>query len=183
MERYARSFRATGTPLGILGVLAIGALLMGSTVNVDDIAGAGCALVLWSLLGGRWYPGWQALLLAFAIVGASYLPLQWRDSPATFSWIPFSGALGSNVVLNVIATWKKLVLYGLLIWLLREAGLSFSATRPADAAAAAVRVSEWFQVYMRGATPEITDPLLALGLGVGHGAAAAAPQRSAALHR
>ncbi|MFN2288615.1 MAG: VanZ family protein, partial [Chromatocurvus sp.] len=116
-ERYGPPLQRYWYPLGMLAVLAIGALLMGSTVNVDDIAGAACALVLWSLLGTRWYPGWQALLLAAAIVGASYLPLQWRDSPGSFSWVPFSGALSSNVVLNVIATWKKLVLYGLLIWL------------------------------------------------------------------
>lgn len=179
VERYVPQLPRYWYPLGILGVLAIGALLMGSTVNIDDIAGAGCALVLWSLLGPRWYPGWQALLLAFAIIGASYLPLQWRETPGDFSWIPFSGALGSNVVLNVIATWKKLVLYGLLIWLAVEAG--FRLRYATGLTALLLFISEWFQVYIRGATPEITDPLLALGLGVGMALHRLAAARSAAL--
>lgn len=163
LERYAPAIRRVWYPLATLLVLVSGGLFIGSTVNVDDFAGALCALILWRALDGRWYPQVLALLLVAAIVGASYLSLTLRETPASFSWIPFSGSLGTNVVLNVIATWKKLVLYGLLIWLLLEARLSLTVATLVTAAL--LFVSEWFQVYIQGATPEITDALLALMTG------------------
>lgn len=164
LERYAPRIRLLWYPLATLLVLVAGAVLVGSTVNVDDFIGAACGLILWRALGGRWSPATLALLLALAIVGASYLSLTPRETPASFSWIPFSGSLGSNVMLNVMATWKKLVLYGLLIWLLLEARLHLL---PATVVTALVLfVSEWFQVYVQGATPEITDALVAVGIGV-----------------
>ncbi|MFN2287530.1 MAG: VanZ family protein [Chromatocurvus sp.] len=164
VERYAPGIRHRWFPLVTFFVLGMGGLLVGSTVNVDDFAGALCALVLWRILGARWSPAALALLLALAIVGASYLSLTLRETPASFSWIPFSGSLGGNLIINVMATWKKLVLYGLLIWLLLEARLTL--TLATIAATILLFVSEWFQVYVKGATPEITDALLALGIGV-----------------
>jgi len=163
LERYAPAVRAGWYLPGTGFVLAVGALFVGSTVNIDDVAGALCALILWRLLRGRWYPAILAMLLMVAIVGASFLSLTLRDTPASFSWIPFSGSLGGNIIINVIATWKKLVLYGLLAWLLMEARLSLLAATAFTALL--LFTSEWFQIYIRGATPEVTDALMALGIG------------------
>lgn len=176
VARYAPGIRLGWYPLATLVVLGMGGLLIGSTVNVDDLIGAACALILWRVLDGRWYPGWLSLLLALAIVGASYLSLTLRETPASFSWIPFSGSLGGNIVINVIATWKKLVLYGLLVWLLLEARLS--VLRASASAALLLFVSEWFQVYVQGATPEITDALLALGIGAAIAVRGEQPRRA-----
>lgn len=163
VERYARGIRHGWYPTATFIVLGMGGLLIGSTVNVDDLFGSACALVLWRVLGGRWYPAALALLLALAIVGASCLPLTLRETPNSFSWIPFSGSLSGSVILNVIAIWKKLVLYGLLVWLLLEARLTLILATAG--ATALLLLSEWFQVYVQGATPEVTDALLALGIG------------------
>lgn len=150
-------------PLPAFFVLAAGATFVGVTVSLDDFTGLALAAGIWLFRPGLWRPGLFALLLLVAILGDSFQSLQVREIPANFSWIPFSGALGGNVLLNVVATFKKLVLYAMLIWLLCASGLQ--AHWATLATAAILFISEWLQVFAVGATPEITDAVLALGLG------------------
>lgn len=154
-------------PLLALIVVGGGLLISGNTAKADRVLGALLALPLWLLLRQRQRPRLLAGLMLLLIGAIQLTPFELRAFPVGFSWVPFSGALGGNMLINVLATAKKLILYGSCIWLCAEAGLRL---RTATALVAALLLlSEFLQTCLRSGTPEVTDALLALAMGFAMG--------------
>jgi len=68
------------------------------------------------------------------------------------------------MVLATLATFKKLVFYGSLIWLLVECRITLWAATLGTALY--LFASEYAQVFFYSTTPDITDPLLAIAIGI-----------------
>lgn len=98
-----------------------------------------------------------------AILWQGLTPVYFGGEPAFFYWIPFAGALIGDLLTNVQATADKLFLYGAGLWLLRRGGLKWPAAIILVSSISAF--IEIGQIYLHSGTPEITDPLLVLGLG------------------
>lgn len=151
-------------PWIIMTVLVGSLFIVGHRTTIEHVAGGVLAIPAWYLVRNRRRPPLLAILVAFSVVATTFTPFDLRSSPTTFQWIPFTGALGGNMLINVMAILSKLIVYGSLIWLLVEAG--FRLRTASLAVAAGLLLSEQLQVFFRGPTPEITDPLLALVIGI-----------------
>ncbi len=103
-----------------------------------------------------------AALLLFAILWAGFTPLVLREDVAGLSWVPFIGALVGDLLTNVRATAEKLFLYGASIWLLMSGG--WRLRRAAVAVGVVTLVVELAQIFLMSGVPEVTDPLLVLGI-------------------
>jgi len=82
-----------------------------------------------------------------------------------FEWIPFGGFLNMDWQYGVQVLLEKLFYYGTAIWLLRTAGLKWIFA--IGTVTALLAVIEAIQTHIPAHTAEITDPLLALMLGLG----------------
>jgi hypothetical protein len=146
----------------------VGATLAGEVVIVSNwvspanVVGAACGLALWPVvarLPRREAP--VAALLAVAVALAALEPFEAAPEPRPFDWVPFGGFLGGSMLINAQTIFEKAFFYGALVWLLREAGLRLAWA--GGAAALFLAGIEALQTRFLGHTPEITDPLLALG--------------------
>lgn len=152
-------------PVLVLVVLAGSLFIVGHGLSAEHVFGGLFALPAWYVFRNRNRPPILAALLGLAILATTFTPFELRDYARPFKWVPFSGALSSNLLLNTMATFKKLAVYGSFIWLLVEARFSL---RIATVVVAGILLgSELLQVFFQGPTPEITDPLLAIAIGIG----------------
>jgi VanZ family protein len=128
-----------------------------------EMAGALLAVCVTPLVRARRIPPWAlatALLIAVAIRGLT--PFEFSASPAHFSWIPFGAALASEWQPAALILISKLFWYGSAIWALDRCGLGLGWS--GALLAVFLLALEMVQRYMPAHVPEITDPLLALGL-------------------
>jgi VanZ family protein len=144
-------------------ILASGLFIVESSITIDRILGAFLALLLWYRTGWPRKPRVLFMLTLLLVILISFTPFELRSEPSRFHWIPFSGALGGSMIINVLAIIKKLLMYGCLIYLLCELGFRLWASTLAISVF--LLVSEFLQVFFQGRTPEITDSLLALMIG------------------
>ena len=79
-----------------------------------------------------------------------------------FIWIPFAGSLGGDPIAAVPPLIEKLFLYGSLVFFVRYLGASHWLT--VLTLGAFLLALELAQQALPGRTPEITDPLLVLGM-------------------
>jgi VanZ family protein len=146
-------------------VLPARILIVGRTVTLAELLGAGCAWLLWS----RWLCRYEnrARWLAWAAGGMLLVrgltPFQWRDRAAPFLWSPFVAVMNSGLLSGAIF-FNKTFLYGTAIRLLADAGYSYAFATAA--VAVLLGAIEAVQIHLPGRTPEITDPLYAVILGV-----------------
>jgi VanZ family protein len=108
-------------------------------------------------------PGAFAFLAIIIIRGLA--PFHFDPQSQPFLWTPFAGYLGMDWQPGIRIFLEKLFYYGASIWLLRDSGVKWL---PATGVVGAVlAIIELIQTHIPGRTPEITDPLLALLLGLG----------------
>lgn len=150
-------------PLALVVTIS-GLFIVGNTFKADRVLGVALALICWLVIRKVQRPGLLAVLLALLIGAIKFSSLDLRDEPGSMSWVPFSGAMGGNMLINVLATYKKLILYGSLIWLLVEAG--FRLRNAALVTSAYLLITEYGQIFFTRTSPEVTDAILALGLGL-----------------
>ena len=105
-----------------------------------------------------------AIALLLAVLATNLLPLPTIGGHSSFSFVPFSGFLDGNMLLNSVALFEKLFAYAAVLLLFRRAGIGMTAATVVTVAALALQ--EAAQAYLGTGTPEITDPLLALGIAV-----------------
>jgi VanZ family protein len=152
-------------------VFAAEVLVVDNVVTSADAIGAAAALGAWVALARcRARPASvAALVLGAYVLVAGLAPFELRPAPVAFEWLPFRGFLGGSMLANVSSLLEKLFNYGALIWLLGVAGGSVGRVPFAVSVAAVVGLTaslEAAQTVIVGRTPEITDPLLALLIGV-----------------
>jgi VanZ family protein len=156
--------RAASVPVVAIlaaATLASSVLIMTRALSAPQIVGAAAAIVAWPLIAAT--PRSERLVgvllvIAIAIVGLA--PFTFGEVVNDFRWRPMSGFLAGSLVINALALLEKVFLYGSLVWLARESGLSLPL---AGALGAAYLLAiEFAQITLPGRVPEITDPLLAV---------------------
>ena len=105
------------------------------------------------------------LILQFLSLCLSELQPFRFTAHARFLWLPFSGMMQGSVLVDLDALIEKTYVYGSLLFLLDYYGVRL---RTAAATEGLLLFGlEWMQQYIPGRTPETTDGVLALVLGVG----------------
>ena len=111
----------------------------------------------------RWAIGLATGFLLLIVV-RGFAPFHFIARAQTFSAIPFLSVLTTEWIVGFPVYLRKSFEYGASIWLLRQAGLRLtSATLLVATLLAGIEVA---QIYLPGRTPESTDPVLALILGL-----------------
>lgn len=155
--------------LALVGLMAAGfglqILMIRNSVSLADAMGAIVALAAALFFAGlRFKPERLAAAgILLAIVWQGFTPTILRDAPAYFYWIPFAGALVGDLLTNIHATAEKFFLYGTGLLLLTRGGMRWVTSAILVASISAL--VEFGQVFLQSGTPEVTDPLLVMGLG------------------
>ncbi len=151
----------------IAAVLAVQPIIVSNPLRAHEVLGALLAMAAW------W--GWLAdrprraeglatlLLCLLLLQGLS--PLQLRAEPAPFGWVPFIGSFGGSIMANMLAMTSKVFFYGAAVRVLAACGAHTLAA--ALAVAVLLFLIELAQTNIGTRTPEITDPVLALLIGIG----------------
>jgi len=103
-----------------------------------------------------------ALLIALTLRGLA--PFRFEGPPQSFLWIPFGGFLGIEWQNAMVILLGKLFQYGTSIWLLDRA--LHGIVRATAIVTMVLAVIVILQTRIPGHVAELTDPLLALALGV-----------------
>jgi hypothetical protein len=145
-----------------LAVMAAEPLFLNNAISAANAVGLALALLLSPPL--RSGPGTLMVVigvLAVSIVVAALSPFEFRWVGG-FLWIPFSGSLGGDPIRAMPPLIEKFYLLGSLVFFLRYLGTSHWLT--VLTLGTLVLGLELVQQALPGRTPEITDPLLVLGM-------------------
>ncbi|HLY18031.1 MAG TPA: VanZ family protein [Bryobacteraceae bacterium] len=156
--------RHTTALLAVLWLLVPARLIIaGRSLAWADVAGAAAAYAAWFLLPRTPVRRAAPVLLAGALVVAELAPFRFGSGGA-FNWVPFRGFFHSTWQSGFVMLFRKSFRYGSLIWIWRGAGCRL--TTATAITAGALLALEGVQVYLPGRTPEITDAVLALLMGL-----------------
>jgi len=141
-------------------------ILLDRHLTTSEVAGAGLGIAVWlGFLGRRRNPSLATgVAVMAAIVISGLAPFHFLAEPQGFSWTPFQAVLGSPWSDGLVILLQKSFLYGAAIWCLRASAGQWIV--PTLGVSAVIGGLEVIQRYLPGRTPEITDPVLALLLGV-----------------
>jgi len=169
--QLARTLNASGyirTALTFLplAVLAFRPFIIGGTISQAKLFGTLLGVAVWLLILSRIRRNIDilAFLLMAQIIIQGLTPFVLTSNPGHFSFIPFYGFLHGSMFINVLSFIEKSFLYGALLWLLIKTGrsLRFSIIF----SVVLLTGIEIIQIYLPGRVSEITDPLLAVILGL-----------------
>lgn len=162
---------AAGRPLPALALVGSAALvtagqafIVGGSISLNNIAAVALAIAALPLLRRPQASGLIVAALFVTVLIEGLRPFALASPPNSFSWLPFSGFLEGSMSTNTLALVEKCYLYGALICLMVHNGTPLGAATLA--CATWLGVIEGLQVLVAGRTAEITDPLLAILLGV-----------------
>jgi VanZ family protein len=158
-----RKKKTSGLLALLLMLVPLRLILASRTLGWPDIAGAAAAYAAWLCLPRRWLTGAAPVLLTGALILGELSPYHFQSARA-FNWVPFRGFFRTDWQDGFVMLFRKSFWYGSVLWLWRASGLSLAWATAV--AAAALLILEWVQVYLPGRTPEITDALLAVLMGV-----------------
>ena len=148
---------------GMIAVVLLKIVIVKNTVSVTDLVAMGAALLLWVPLSKRdLRPRSLAYVLLFSVLVSSLFPFYFRVLPVDFGWIPFSGFLRGSMLTNATALCEKLFVFGSMAFLVQQHAGGWK-TRSLLIAFVLALV-ECMQIWIGSGTPEMTDPLLFLGV-------------------
>jgi hypothetical protein len=153
--------------LGLLTLLVPLRLIIASrTLAWSDIVGAAAAYAAWLCLPQLWMRRAAPALLTGALILGELSPFHFARGhvAGAFNWVPFRGTFRSAWQDGLVVLFRKSFWYGSVLWLWRASGRSLAWTTAVTAAA--LFLLEWVQVVLPGRTPEITDAVLAVLMGV-----------------
>lgn len=135
--------------------------IAGRQPSFSHLIGATAGVAV-SILGLGFRRTWFAIsfLGLIALRGLSPFHLQ---APQRFEWTPFWGPLHSDWLVAVQVLLEKVYFYSAAIWSFQSAGVRL--LRATVVVGAVLLFIECCQIFLRGRTAEITDPLLALLIG------------------
>lgn len=91
-------------------------------------------------------------------------PFHLKEAATPFHWAPFVAMFGAEWIYGLPVFLEKSFYYGTIIWLIRAAGLNYvQSTTIVTATLGAIEI---IQRHLPNRTPEITDPLMAVILGM-----------------
>lgn len=142
----------------VIIVLSSKFIIISSDIDLAKLLGGGLALFIWYMLSTRLNAIHLSCLLLITIVGNGLYPFDLRAQAIAFNWLPFSGSMSGNLLLNILAFMKKLVFYGGVIWLLclAKRSLVFATLT----CVIVVIISEILQTLFENSIPESTDIFL-----------------------
>ena len=149
-----------------LGVIAINPFIIGGGISRAGITGAVLGIVVWGGILNR-IPrnaGILAFLLMVQIVIQQLAPFVFNPHPGHFSVIPFIGFIRGPMLNSALKFLEKIFLYGAFVWLLVKTGLKLRFSLIISVAL--LTGIELMQLFIPGHVSEITDPLLAVIMGV-----------------
>ena len=141
-------------------VIGLKFIIISSNVNLSEILAGLLALGVWLIASTRISAKVLALLMLLAILGNGLYPFELRTTPGSFNWLPFTGSMGGNILINIIAMSKKLVFYGSSVWLIYL--VTNKLTLGAVVCILVVLLSEFLQTLFTNSVPESTDAFLVL---------------------
>jgi hypothetical protein len=153
-------------------------LILRVLTKAEVVAGA-AALCIAPILRRRIMTPWAlAALVLTALMIRGLAPFELSAFAAPFSWVPFSGFLGSQWQSAMLVLIAKLFWYGTAVWAIRRCGLGLGMS--GVVVAVLLAGIEVVQRHMPAHVPEITDPLLALGCAAAFGLFSRVPAGSSA---
>jgi VanZ family protein len=156
--------RGTNALLALLLLLAPARLILVSrTLAWPDIVGAAAAYAAWLCLPRLWVRRTTPVLLSAALILGELSPFHLQSASA-FSWVPFRALFQSTWQEGFVVLFRKSFWYGSVLWLWRASGRSLLWSTAI--AAAALFILERVQMVLPGRTPEITDAVLAVLMGL-----------------
>ena len=149
-----------------LCVIAVKPFILGGSISQAEVLGVLLGIAIWWYILGRIRGNIHilALLLTAQIVFQGLTPFVFNPEPGHFSFIPFHGYLKAVTISNILLFIEKVFLYGSLVWLLEK--ISRSLRFSLIFSVILLTGIEVMQMFMPGRVPEITDPLLAVILGL-----------------
>jgi VanZ family protein len=154
----------TSPVLALLLFLLPGRLLIASrTLAWADVGGALAALGVWVFVPRRLVRRATPVVLAGALVVGELAPFHFQGTQP-FNWVPFRGYFQTAWQNGFVLLFRKSFWYGGVLWLWRAAG--FRLAWITGITALALFLLERVQIYLPGRTPEVTDALLAILMGV-----------------
>jgi VanZ family protein len=106
----------------------------------------------------------EAWAFLTVIVLRGLAPFHFSHDATPFGWTPLGATLDSEWQTGGAILLEKILYYGTGIWLLHSAGIG--RARATMTVVVVLSAIEFVQIHLPGRTPESTDPLLALLLGV-----------------
>ena len=164
LSRYSvlQRWRAWWFAAVCVAVLAVEPLFLHNAISPANVIGLGLALALYPLLrSGPRTLMVITVLLALSITVAALQPFSF-SWVGGFLWVPFAGSLGGDPIAAIPPLIEKLYLYGSLVFLVRYLGVSHLVT--VVILGGFMFALEGVQQALPGRTPEITDPLLVVGI-------------------
>ncbi|HVN07089.1 MAG TPA: VanZ family protein [Bryobacteraceae bacterium] len=144
----------------LLLVLPARLFIAGRTLTWSEIAGAAAAGAVWVWLPRRRVRRAVPFVMAAALVVSELAPFHFAGAQA-FNWVPFRGFFQMRWQDGFVVLFRKSFAYGAVLWLWRD-----RLARTTAVAALALFVLERAQIYLPGRTPEITDAVLAILMGL-----------------
>ena len=146
-----------------VGIIPAQMFLLSRQPVWSDLLGALAGVFAFSLTRMRYHALAAAVILS-VIVLRGLSPFQWRANPAAFSWMPFASMIEASWRNATLSLLEKMYYTSAAIWSLCFAGLRLRVS--------IVIVSvlllgiEMAQTMLPGRTPDMTDPVLAVLLGI-----------------
>lgn len=158
-----RKAKNTGWLAMLLLLVPLRLIIQGRILTWPDVVGAAAAFLVWISIPRAWVRRALPLLLTGALILGELSPLHFQPARA-FNWVPFRATFGTAWQDGLVILFRKSFWYGSVLWLWRAEGRSLAWTTAI--AALALFLLERVQMYLPGRTPEITDALLAVLMGV-----------------
>jgi len=149
-----------------LGIIAVKPFIMTKVIAPSELVGVTVGVIFCMVFLERLQKSANiiAFLLMALIVIQGLVPFDFRPEPIPFSFIPFIGFSGGYISVSLLVFFSKLFLYGSLVWLLTETGRSLFSTLTISTIL--LTVIELLHMYVSDHVSEITDPLLAIIMGL-----------------
>jgi len=153
-------------PLFVAFVFAGEILIENRVLSLPEVVGAAVAVGVWFAIGRsrRAAVLLTGVVLCGAIAVARLEPFDFQAPARAFGWLPFRSFLGGSLGKNVTSFLEKFFLYGSLVWLSIEAGLSLWLATAS--VALFLFVTSVAETYLPGRSAEITDSLMVLMIGL-----------------
>lgn len=147
----------------VLAMLILKLFIQGGVLTYDHIMGGAIALSLWFFYRDKIKAVHLTFGLIAMLVGLALYPFEFSSVVSSFHWLPFEGSLNGNILINIIALTKKVVIYSTLVYL---AFLSIhSLVKATIASALLLLLLEYSQIFFTNSVAEISDAILVLFTG------------------